>query len=407
MRKHLLTAGLLLPATMAMSAGYQLNLQGLRQLAMGAGGCATPWDASAIFYNPGALSNISSFQVYGSAQFIMPKVQYAENQPGGSTVRSVDQTFTPFNFYVGGPLKKGGRLGVGLGVYTPFGSGLKWDDNWTGRNIIQEIELRSFFIQPTVSYRVSDMVSIGGGFVYALGNVTLRRGIPVQDTAGVEGNAKLKGNANGLGFNFGIHLRANDKLSFGLTYRSRVNMKVKDGDATFSVPNSLRTRFPSTTFSAELPLPEVLSLGVAYKPLDKLTLQLDFNLTGWKAYKELSFDYTDTVIADTKAARNYHNRLATRIGAHYQATNALALMIGGAYDPSPVTDNYVSPDLPDANRVVLTGGFTVKPTRHLTIMAAVEYVSSEKRNANYAEANFSGRYQTKAITPGIGITYDF
>jgi long-chain fatty acid transport protein len=408
MKKHsLITAALLLPATLAMSAGYQLNLQGLRQLAMGGGGAATPWDASAIFYNPGALSNISGLQAYGSALFIMPKVQYAESQNGGLTARSANQTFTPFNLYVGGPIKKGSRLGLGIGVYTPFGSGLKWDDNWTGRYIIQEIELQSIFVQPTISYRINDRLSVGAGFVYAFGSVKLNRAIPAQDASGNDGQAKLKGNANGLGFNAGVHLKANDKLSFGLTYRSRVNMKVKDGDANFTVPTALASRFPNTSFTAELPLPEVFSLGVAYKPLDKLTLQLDFNLTGWKAYKELAFDYSAEVIPDTRAARNYHNRLATRLGGHYQATKMLAIMLGGAYDPSPVVDDYVSPDLPDANRIVLTGGLTVKPTKKLTILAVIEYVNSQKRNSNYVEANFSGRYQTKAITPGIGLSYDF
>lgn len=408
MRKHsLITAALLLPATIAMSAGYQLNLQGLRQLAMGGGGAAQPWDASTIFYNPGALSNTNGMQAYASALFIMPKVQYAESQTGGTTSRTVNQTFTPFNVYVGGPLKPGGRLGVGLGIYTPFGSGTKWEDGWIGRYIVQEIELRTFFVQPTLSYRVSDMISVGAGFVYAFGDVTLRRAIPAQDMSGADGAAKLEGKANGVGFNAGIHIRANDQLNFGISYRSRVNMEVKDGDAQFTVPTALQSRFPNTSFTAGLPLPEVLSVGASYKPLDKLTLQLDFNLTGWKAYKELSFDYEADVVPDTRAARNYHNRIATRIGGHYQASKSLAIMLGGAYDPSPVIDNYVSPDLPDANRVVLTGGLSVKPAKHLTILAAIEYVTTEKRNAYYQEANFGGRYQTKAITPGIGLTYDF
>jgi long-chain fatty acid transport protein len=82
-------------------------------------------------------------------------------------------------------------------------------------------------------------------------------------------------------------------------------------------------------------------------------------------------------------------------------------MLGGAYDASPVRDGYVSPELPDANRWVITGGLTYKPISKLTIMAAVEYVTSEKRDAMFLPANFSGKYQTKAITPGIGVSYDF
>jgi long-chain fatty acid transport protein len=186
-------------------------------------------------------------------------------------------------------------------------------------------------------------------------------------------------------------------------------MHVEEGDATFTVPASVSGNFPNTTFDATLPLPEVLSVGLGWKPLERLTVQADFNLVGWNAYDSLAFNFGKPVngSARTSAARLYKNRLASRLGAHYQATNSFAVMLGGAYDPSPVRDGYVSPDLPDANRLVLTGGFSYKPASRLTILAAIEYVTSDRRDAEYEEAHLHGRYQTKAITPGIGITYDF
>lgn len=411
MKKHaLLTTSLLFPAAMALGAGYQLNLQGLRQLAMGGGGCAVPWDASTIFYNPGGLSRLKGMQAYGSVQFIMPRVKYIQTPTGGTEASTVAQTFPTFNFYLGGPVTKGGRLGVGLGVYTPFGSGVKWEDNWTGRYITRNISLQTIFVQPTLSYRINDGLSIGAGFVYSFGGVQLERAIPVQNAAGEDGKAELKGKASGIGYNIGASFKASERLYFGLTYRSRVDMEVKDGDATFTVPSSLAGNFPATTsFTSSLPLPSVFSLGIGIKPLERMTVQAEINYVAWEVYQTLSFDYQDNTPAlqDTRAARNYRNRVAARLGAHYQATDALEIMLGSAIDPTPVSDNFVSPDLPDANRLVLTGGFTFKPAPKLTVMAAVEYVTSQKRLSNYAEVNFSGRYQTKAVTPGIGITYDF
>jgi long-chain fatty acid transport protein len=409
MRKQgLLTALLLLPATMAFSAGYQLNLQGLRQLAMGGGGTAMPWDASTIFYNPGGLARLEGMQAYGSVQFILPRVQYL-NQETGVSARTSNQTFTPFNLYVGGAIKGVDGLGVGVGVYTPFGSGTKWDDNWVGRYVTQSIYLQAVFIQPTISYRINEAVSIGAGYVYAFGNTEIAKAIPVQSLNGSDGQAKLSGNASGMGYNVGVSFKASDQLHFGLSYRSRVDMHVKDGEAKFTVPSAVAASFPNTSFDATLPLPEVFSIGAAWKPMEKLTVQADFNLTGWKAYDSLAFNYGAAVNGSmrTSAARQYQNRLASRLGAHYQASNSLAIMLGGAYDPTPVRDGYVSPDLPDANRLVLTTGFTCKVAPKLTVLAAVEYVVSDKRDASYDEANFKGTYQTKAITPGIGITYDF
>ncbi|XZF12853.1 OmpP1/FadL family transporter [Chitinophagaceae bacterium MMS25-I14] len=412
MKKRLLiTASLLLPAMMSMGAGYQLNLQGLRQLAMGGGGCAWVWDASTIFYNPAGMSQMKGIQAYASGLMIIPNVEYVKPvSQGGGTAQSKQQTFTPFNVYIGGAVTKSKKLGVGLGVYTPFGSGLKWDENWAGRYINQSIYLQSIFFQPTVSYRISDIVSIGGGFIYAIGKVDLKQALPTQDASGADGQAELKGNAHGTGYNLGIHLKANDNLQFGVTYRSQVKMKVTSGDATFNVPSSLSGEFPAgTTFSTSLPLPEVLSVGVGYRICKHLTLTADFNLVGWKAYDTLRFDYSNNtpLLQNTRTPRLYKNTLACRLGANYRVVKGFNLMAGVAYDPSPVRDGYVSPELPDANRLVLTGGLTIKPAKNLTIMAAVEYVRSQKRDSEFAPANFYGTYQTKAITPGIGLSYDF
>ena len=252
-------------------------------------------------------------------------------------------------------------------------------------------------------------MSVGAGYVYAFGDVRLARAIPVQNASGQDGKAELSGDAKGMGYNVGISLKAGERLHFGITYRSRVDMHVESGDAKFTVPSAVAATFPNTSFDATLPLPEVFSVGAGWKPLERLTLQLDFNLTGWKAYDSLAFNYGQAVNGSLRnsAPRLYKNRLATRLGAHYQATNSFAVMLGGAYDPSPVRDGFVSPDLPDANRIILTGGISYKPASKLTILAAIEYVTSEKRDGNYDEASFGGLYQTKALTPGIGITYDF
>ncbi|NDC43077.1 MAG: long-chain fatty acid transporter, partial [Chitinophagia bacterium] len=125
MKKHLLAASLVFSSVASFGAAYQVNLQGIRQLAMGGSGTAWPWDASTIFYNPGGLSRINHIQAYASVLWIKPTVAFGSTQ---GSARSLDQTFSPFNIYVGGTLRDNGRLGLGLGVYTPYGTGLKWDD---------------------------------------------------------------------------------------------------------------------------------------------------------------------------------------------------------------------------------------------------------------------------------------
>lgn len=408
-KRGLLTASMLLPAAMAFSAGYQINVQGVRQVAMGGVGCAMAWDASTIFYNPAGLSSLKSWQAYGSINLLLAQTRYVQLPTQGAIADSKLGVYTPFNVYVGGPLRSNDKIGLGIGVYTPFGSGLTWENNWVGRFVTQSISLQSVFVQPTVSYRLTDKISLGGGFIYAFGNVELKKAIPLQNQSGANGQATLKGNANGMGFNLGAQFKATEWLQFGVNYRSQVSMEVKDGKANFNVPTSLTSKFPSTSFKSTLPLPSITTIGVAVKATDELTVMADVNFNGWSAYENLEFDYADNTdaLSDTKAARNYKNTVSYRLGANYEFNHRLSIMAGGAYDPSPVADGYVSPDLPDANHWILSGGLKVKLSEKTNLMAAFEYNTTEKRDGQYLPDNFGGRYQTKVLVPTLGLSVDF
>lgn len=407
MKKYLLITAMLLSGNISFAGGYQLNMQGIRQLAMGGSGTALAWSADVMFYNPAGLSHLNVWQASVSVLGIIPSVQYVQ---GNYSARSQSQIFTPFNVYVGGPLRfTNNRLGFGVGIYTPFGSGLRWDDNWSGRYVTQEISLQTIFAQPTFSYKFSDNFSIGAGYVFAYGDVKLRRAVPITDVNGNDGTALLEAKAFGHGFNAGIHAKLSSKLQVGLDYRWGVNMNAKDGKATFNVAPALADSFPSTSFTTRLPLPQVGTLGIGYRVSQALTFQADVNFVGWYTYDSLRFDFVENTdqLEDIRSPRNYKNSFSYRLGANYAFNQQFALMAGGAWDTSPVQDGFVTPDLPDADRIILTCGFSFRPYERITICGAVEYVTSKRRKANFDHENFGGTYQTKAITPGIGITYDF
>jgi long-chain fatty acid transport protein len=407
-----LTACAALASSMAFGGSFQLNLQGIRQTAMGGTGVAWPWDASTVFFNPGGISRLNGLQAYGSVNFVTPHVKYVQTPTGGYSAETRSHTSFPFAVYVAGPVKKDSKIGIGVGIYTPFGSSAHWENDWTGRYVIQEITLQSIFIQPTVSYAINDMISVGAGFVYGIGSVKIDRAVPLQDLKGNDGHAKLDGNANGVGFNLGIQVKATEDLQFGLSYRSKVKMKVNDGDATFTVPVSVAGNFPNngvTSFKSELPLPEILTLGMGYRICKEFTLQADVVFAGWKTYDSLSFDFKDNTPAlkDSHDPRDYKNTVAFRLGGHYRIGDNIAVMAGGAYDPTPTRDNLLSPDAVDGNRLTLSCGATYQPVKQLTIMAVLNYTTTPKRDVSYDPANLKGAYQIKSLLPGIGISYSF
>jgi len=272
--------------------------------------------------------------------------------------------------------------------------------------------LEAIYFQPTASYKINDIFSVGAGLIYAYGNVDVKAAIPVQSQQGsTDPASELSGNANGFGYNIGLHAKPMKWLQLGLTYRSQVKMKVSNGDASFTdIPESISNMFPvGTKFNTSLPLPQVVSFGVAVNATEKLVVQMDINYVGWSSIDSLKFDFTNhtQLLKDNHSPRHYQNTVAIRLGAHYALTDKWALMAGAAYDPTPVTDGFVSPDLPDANRIVLTGGLDFKLNRKINIMAAFEYVTTAKRDGSFDYAGLSGTYQTKALSPCLGATYNF
>ncbi len=408
-KRSLLLGALLLSSVITFGAGFQLNLQGIRQLAMGGSGVAVPWDVSTIYYNPGGLTSIRGLQAYGSVHALIPNLRYVEAPTGNYTADTKEAVYTPFNVYIGAPLGYKSPVSVGVAVYTPFGTGIAWDENWKGRYIVQDINLQTIFIQPTVAYKFNDQISLGAGFVYGTGNIEVNRAVPLMNNNGQDGQANLKGDANGVGFNLGLHIKATNRVWFGLSYRSQVKMKVKRGFATFKVPSSMSGSFPYTAFKADLTLPQVFTAGLGFKASNKLILTLDANFVGWSSYDSLIFDYENNTAAlqDTRSPRHYKNTVSIRAGANYKFSDKVSGMLGAAWDPTPVKNGFVSPELPDNNHIITAVGLTYKPSKRLTLMGVFEYVITPNRTSAVDEAGFSGTYQNKIINPGLGVSYNF
>jgi long-chain fatty acid transport protein len=386
--------------------GFQVNLQGQKQQGMGGAGTAYMQDASSLFFNPGGASF-----VHGNSIIAGVTPTFARGAFMDANTKEVSRTnspvSTPFAAYGLFEIKDSSKLKLGLAIYTPFGSTVQWENGWTGRFALTRLELRAIFIQPTVSYRITDKLGIGAGFVYATGKVNLQKDIPIINADGDYAHAELNGKAQGFGFNAGVYFNPIEKLSIGLTYRSKVEMAVNDGDATFTVPESVAANFPNGKFKSKLPLPSVTTLGFGYKATDKLNFALDINYVGWKAYDTLSFDYENntTSLIDTKSARMYKNTFAFRAGAQYKIDSHFAARLGLAYGITPVQNGYVTPETPDANRVNYTAGIGYE-TKHLKLDASFLFTHLKRTDTN-TETNLSGTFKTNVIAPGISIGYKF
>lgn len=406
MKKLLIGICMLCPALL-FAQGFQVNLQGQKQQAMGGAGVATNLDAASVFFNPGSVSHLEENSVSAGVSLTSESTAFRDGN-SQQLYRTNSPISTPFTGYgVWGP--KESKFKFGMGIYTPFGSTIKYEDGWSGRFSLTQMKLLSVFFQPTVSYKINEKLGIGAGFVYAYGHIDLSRDLPVTNSNGEYATANLTGSAGGMGYNLGVYYKPSEKVSFGISYRSGIKMKLDKGTANFNVPLSLATSFPSGNFSATLPLPEVLTVGVGVKPTEKLLLTFDANIIGWSSYKSLSFDYEQNTssLKDTESPRNYKNAYALRLGAQYKLNDKFVVRAGTNFEKTPIKDGYVTPEVPDADRINFTGGIGYKPSDRFVIDASFSYINFLKRTDTNIETNMSGTYKIRILVPGISLTYNF
>ena len=178
-----------------------------------------------------------------------------------------------------------------------------------------------------------------------------------------------------------------------------------------NIPVAARGNFPEgAEFSARLPLPATLTIGLGYKVNEQLTLAADVSHVGWSEYESLRFDFTKPVGGAnvSESARNYDDAYIFRLGAEYQLNDKLALRGGAYYDQTPVQDGYLTPETPDADSRGLSAGIGYDLSEKFSVDASFLYINKKKRTDT---AEFSrgipGTYKATAYIPGLALNYKF
>lgn len=432
MKKTILSAvAIVLSAGISMAEGYQINSLSAKQIGMGHTGVALKLGAENMYFNPAGMAFMDkTLDISGSFTGIVPTAVATvdgkdyETDNGVSTPINVNAAFSIY------PSLKGG-----ISFYTPYGSSINWTDNWPGAVLSQNVSLKVFTIQPTLAWAITDKISIGAGMMVSWGNVDLNKGLVPAATAdkaigalkelGVlpeatpgfgntaPASVNLKGSsAIAVGFNVGVMYNIDRRWTVGASFRSKMGMRVKSGDAYVRYANTVAQSIlgesldliNEANFKSEMPCPWVLSLGVSYKPVDRLTLALDARLTGWKAYKTLDIEFLNEQLSgyNQYITKNYSNSWCFSFGAEYAITGRMDLRAGLMVDTSPVDRNYYNPETPGMTKIEPTVGFSFRPIPSLSIDLGFMYVAGVGMDGATCEyADLLGRMMPAKLTPAI------
>ncbi len=432
--------------------GYQVNTFSAKQTGMGHVGVAMKLGAESNIFNPAAIS-FSEKVLDVSAGMSAIKAD-ASAFVDGAEYKTSNKVSTPFN--ISASFRIYDNLSAGVSLYTPYGSSIDWGDNWPGAVLNQSVDLKVFTVQPTVSWRIFPKLSVGAGLMISWGNVNLHKGLVsagslnalqqlmvstgqlpavIHQFTTTPASVILDGSSDlALGYNVGVMYDILPNLTFGASYRSKMEMKVAKGNAAVNYGNEVaRTLLGSTlddisatNFAASMPCPYVLTLGLSYEPTSRLLLALDAQLNGWGTYKQLDIAFDGLPQFDQHLTKDYKNAWTYHIGAQYELTKRFDVRAGLMIDTSPCNKSYYNPETPGATKIEPSIGLSFRPIPRLSIDAAFMYVHGVRVNnavgryedfiaRNYPaleqdfgispEGTFTADYKVKAIIPAIGISY--
>ncbi|MBW8361754.1 MAG: outer membrane protein transport protein [Kaistella sp.] len=409
--KKILISSSLLAGSMLFAGGFRVSLQGVKQLAM-AHTSAHAEDASVTFFNPAGMSFIpSKLSVVAGGFGAKSEVTY-QNLNTLESYTTDSPMGTPL--YAAIAYKVMPNLSVGFNFSTPFGSTIEWPQDWAGREIVQRLELKSFYFQPMVSVKLAPWASFGASYIYAKGTVNWDKAVTQ-----LGGTLNLKDEkATGHGMGFGFYFQPDAKWDISIAYRSPVDMEAKEGKASFDISPALYSSLGldangQDNFTATLPLVEEYTIGLTYKVTPKWLISADFNYHGWERYSQLTLDFEKAPIGNQASdptilvsPKNFHNTKTFRVGTQYQLTDMIAGRLGWYYDESPYEDEYFIPETPSFDTNVITGGLGFKFARGFGVDVAGAWAMPQSRNVENANSNFFGQAKAKAYYVGLGLSYN-
>jgi long-chain fatty acid transport protein len=167
-------------AANAGAAGFRQANQGAAANGMGNAFTAVANDASAVWYNPAAMTDLAGTNLSLGGVFVAPQIEHKNTN--GTIDKPESKVHALPHTYVIHKLTE--KWALGLGVNVPFGLSTDWDKLTANtRKIATESGITAINYNLSGAYRVNDRLSVAAGFSYVTVDATLK--LPRVKTRGV------------------------------------------------------------------------------------------------------------------------------------------------------------------------------------------------------------------------------
>lgn len=477
-----LAASVLAPlASPTQAAGYRFGTQSAAAEGTANANGAEAADASTLFANPAGMTRLSGWNVSGVLDYVDPKARFTDqgssiSLPGtGLQPRATATVGDSFSFakaaivpHAYATYRASDTVAYGVALFVPWGTKLEYRPGWGGRYNLQNIELKSFSLNPNVAWKVTPELSLAAGLNLQYMEGKLLRAVPyasayakgllgaaqqaaaagapglalqlqqqasqVFGNAAYDGSVAIKGKDWSPGLNLAALWEPAEGTRIGLAYRGSVNHKLK-GSADWTQPANLPAEVLAaitgkpyngasaldhndSDASVSVRTPESLSVQGFQQLTPTVAVMADFTWTRDSRLQQLRIDFANST-ADSITPEHWKDSTKVSIGAQWRALPSLLLRTGYSRDMSPVPSRTRSPALPDAHRTWLALGanwaFSESSSvdfsyGHVKLKDAAMNITDDAEgelpcNCSYATAR--GNYTTKATIFGVQFNVKF
>ena len=396
----------ILVCSASFAAGFALYEGSARGNAMGGAVMGRAADASANFYNPATLTDLTGTVFTVGMTTEHPTCDtYVD---GRSSYKMNPGCFVLPHAYLAQALPY--DFSLGLGFAPEYGLGTHYKQNWPLAWETRSTTIEGLVLNPNLAYKVTDDWSVSAGFrlLYAsfeqYSDQMAASGGTRYGT--VRDHLKADNSFNDWGWQISSKYDITEKLSAGVMYRSYIDTKVKGYNHTrvrsyddsaigpqvakgvraalaqAGVPEGTpiydqyyrRAYGPAYSravaqahnqvdegassadgdASAEMRLPQSLTMGLNYDATEKLHLGVAGVWTQWSSVDHILFELPGENDRDLLLKWNDAWRIG--FGAAYDLTDELTFMISYVYDQDPCSKYHGTTILPPGDRHIGTVG---------------------------------------------------
>ncbi len=339
----------------ALAEGFAMTEWSARGLALASGMVGRADDVSALAYNAAGITQLPGVHFMAGMSFVAPygSIQ-VDTATGGHITNAKTNVWAPVHGYISYQVND--RVWLGFGMYSRFGLGNTYDDNWIGRENVYGISLTTVSAVPTIAFKINDIFSASLGVEIMYMSMFMGSRIHVDTPLGVledYNSLQMHASSVGVGLHAGLHAKFNDQWSAGLTYKSKVVHNVS-GQAAFGSQMSVGNMI-DTNVEGMIVLPDSISFGIAYKPLENLSFEVGTVYTRWSTYSDLDI-YFDNGMDPSKNPKNWKDGWNFNASVEYSPLDWLTLRVGYWHETGVTDEQYTDYMIPSSGRDALSLG---------------------------------------------------